>query len=125
MLETKCQENARAIAQQMKNSGGSGAGGINYSTTEQDTGLKWTDERSIYQNTYAFENAISLTKDSWTSTGVDAPGDKILSAIAYTSTGVFISGADINEGKIRLLNARANDAVSVSGMTITYVKPIV
>lgn len=124
MLECKCQENARAIAQQMKTSGGSG-GGISYSTEEQDTGLKWTDERSIYQNTYAFDNAVSLTADSWTSTGVDAPGNKILSAIAYTSTGVFTCGADINEDKIRLLNARANDAVSVIGMTITYVKAII
>ena len=124
MLECKCQENARAIAQQIKTSGGAG-GGISYSTEEQDTGLKWTDERNIYQNTYAFDNAVSLTADSWSSTGVDAPGDKILSAIAYTSTGVFTCGADINEGKVRLLNARANDAVSVSGMTITYVKAII
>ena len=124
MLEMKCQENARAIAQQIKTSGTSG-GGISYSTTEQDTGLKWTDERSIFQNTYAFENAVSLTADSWTSTGVDAPGDKILSAVAYTSTGVFSCGADINESKVRLLNARANDAVSVTGMTITYVKAII
>ena len=123
MLEVKGQLNALGVAQQIKTSGGSG-GGISYSTTEQDTGLKWTDDRSIYQNTYAFENAVSLTADSWTSTGVDAPGDKILSAIAYTSTGVFTCGADINESKIRVLNARANDAVSITGITITYVKAL-
>lgn len=51
MLELKCQENARAIAQQIKTSGG-GASGINYSTDEQDTGLKWLDGNSIYQKTF-------------------------------------------------------------------------
>ena len=28
-----------------------GAGGINYSTTEQDTGLKWIDNKTVYQKT--------------------------------------------------------------------------
>lgn len=32
--------------------GGSTSGGVNYSTEEQDTGLKWTDGRTIYQKTY-------------------------------------------------------------------------
>lgn len=31
--------------------GGSGAGGIDYSETEQDTGLKWIDGNEIYQLT--------------------------------------------------------------------------
>lgn len=31
--------------------GGSGAGGIDYSTDEQDTGLKWIDGKNIYQKT--------------------------------------------------------------------------
>lgn len=35
---------------------GIGGGGVNYSTTEQDTGLKWVDGRTIYQKTYVFEN---------------------------------------------------------------------
>lgn len=30
----------------------SGGGGVNYSTTEQDTGLTWIDGRPIYQRTY-------------------------------------------------------------------------
>ena len=32
---------------------GIGGGGVNYSTTEQDTGLKWIDGRTIYQRTFA------------------------------------------------------------------------
>ena len=34
--------------------GGSGAGGINYSETEQDTGIKWIDGKAIYQRTFEF-----------------------------------------------------------------------
>ena len=43
-------------------SGGSGSGGgIDYSTTEQDTGLKWIDGRPIYQRTYYMEQLYSGT----------------------------------------------------------------
>jgi hypothetical protein len=36
---------------------GVGGGGVDYSTTEQDTGLKWIDGRTIYQKTFVFENS--------------------------------------------------------------------
>lgn len=35
---------------------GGGGGGVNYSTTEQDTGLKWVDGKTIYQKTFLFNN---------------------------------------------------------------------
>ena len=38
---------------------GGGAGGINYSTTEQDTGLKWVDGKEIYQITLDIDSASS------------------------------------------------------------------
>lgn len=41
--------------------GSGGGGGVNYSTEEQDTGLKWIDGGSIYQTTYALENITSST----------------------------------------------------------------
>lgn len=123
MLEVKGQLNALGVAQQIKASGG-GSSLINYSTEEQDTGIKWLDDRDIFQKTYSFENAVSLTKDSYTSTGVDAPGEKLVGVTAYTTTGIFACGGDINEGKIRLLNPRANDAVPVIGMTVLYVKAL-
>ena len=44
--------------------GGSGAGGIDYSTEEQDTGLKWTDGKKIYQRTIS-SSAVSLNENSW------------------------------------------------------------
>ena len=35
------------------------AGGISYSTTEQDTGLKWIDNKPIYQITYDISSITS------------------------------------------------------------------
>ena len=35
--------------------GGGGGGGVNYSTTEQDTGLKWIDGKTVYQITVELE----------------------------------------------------------------------
>lgn len=50
------------------NVGGSG-GGVNYSTTEQDTGLKWIDGRTIYQRTFVEHlNSISTGWNSLHST---------------------------------------------------------
>ena len=36
-------------------------GGANYSTTEQDTGILWTDGRHIYQKTFVLDSAWQLT----------------------------------------------------------------
>lgn len=43
----------------LKFNSGSSQGGIDYSLTEQDTGLKWIDGREIYQRTLYFPNPIS------------------------------------------------------------------
>ena len=50
---------------------GIGGGGVDYSTSEQDTGLKWIDGRTIYQRTFAeHRNSIStgwnlLSSSTW------------------------------------------------------------
>lgn len=41
------------------NESGGGGGGIDYSTTEQDTGLTWVDGRPIYQKTYYVDGLTS------------------------------------------------------------------
>ena len=82
MLELKCQENARAIAQQIKTSGGGGASGINYSTDEQDTGLKWIDEKPIYQKTVTTLSVEIAQANTFVSTGISATGiDSLIDAI--------------------------------------------
>lgn len=41
--------------------GGSSGGGIDYSTTEQDTGLKWVNGETIYQKTIYYAGGVSGT----------------------------------------------------------------
>lgn len=52
--------------------GGGGGGGVNYSTTEQNTGLKWHDGKDIYQRTFTPNLTLST---SWQAviemTGID------------------------------------------------------
>lgn len=61
------------------------AGGISYSTEEQDTGLKWIDGKSIYQKTLFIENAPS--NDS----GTYPIADNIDRVITYN--GIFYNSA--------------------------------
>lgn len=89
MLETKCQENSRAIAQQIKASGSSTASaitydntssgltaddvqeaidelasrGVKYSTTEKVIG-KWTDGSDVYQRTFILEEGVNFANGS-------------------------------------------------------------
>lgn len=89
MLETKCQENSRAIAQQIKASGSSTASAITYdntssgltaddvqeaidelasrgdaySTTEKVVG-KWTDNSDVYQRTFILDEGVNFANGS-------------------------------------------------------------
>lgn len=50
------------IAQELQNAGGGGV--VDYSTTEQDTGVKWIDGKNIYQKTIEFGALpVSTQKD--------------------------------------------------------------
>lgn len=46
------------------NESGGGGGGINYSTTEQDTGLKWIDGKTIYQKTFTGTTPASSSNNT-------------------------------------------------------------
>lgn len=47
------------------------AGGVNYSTTEQDTGLKWIDGKTIYQKTVVKSDSITSGVDNAVLHGID------------------------------------------------------
>ena len=89
MLESKCQENARAIAQQIKGSGASSASDVSYdntssgltaddvqeaidelasgvhtySTTKKVVG-KWTDNSDVYEQVFTLEEGVNFASGS-------------------------------------------------------------
>ena len=64
------------------------AGGISYSTEEQDTGLTWVDDKKIYQKTIYIETATLSSASPYTSAALDIALDKVFSTelIANQST---------------------------------------
>lgn len=73
------------------------AGGVSYSTEEQDTGLTWVDGSKIYQKTLFIENAPSNDSASYT---IADDLDRVISydGMFYGSTGgaedLFYSRSD-------------------------------
>ena len=51
--------------------------GVDYSITEQDTGIKWVDGKDIYQKTFVFEN-ISITPQNPVKIGEISEGDNVI-----------------------------------------------
>lgn len=120
--------------------GGGAGGGVNYSTTEQDTGLKWVDGKSIYQKTFLFnnlttgENVLELGNSS----DFDVVIDYEFTCIRNNDRYVNIGFTNVwGEATISLFNFRNVDnklKVSVTSgyyaasdfyITIRYTKPTV
>ena len=60
----------------------SGGGGIDYSTTEQNTGRKWIDGSDIYERTYVIPiSAISGNTTIYLATGTTTSGDSNIKAV--------------------------------------------
>ena len=86
--------------------GGGGGGGITYSTTEFDTGDKWTDGRSIYCKviTGTFASTVQkITTDGFYDIVLDVKGfctdyagNKSVVNSGYTNNG-YIVGVYVNE----------------------------
>lgn len=127
MLETKCQENARAIAQQIKATG-SGSASHTYSTTEARVG-KWIDDSDVYEITLTID--IAFPYNSWATTEVDMSGiAKIIDceATSFSGSGTIpincaISGAN----KLQVMNMRdvSYGDTCKFYLTIRYIKSII
>lgn len=57
--------------QSTKGGGGSSGGGVDYSTTEQNTGLKWIDGKPIYQKTFNLTFSSNFMTVDLTSLNID------------------------------------------------------
>lgn len=115
--------------QSTKGGGGSSGGGIDYSTTEQDTGLKWIDGKPIYQKTF------NITANSY----VDISSlniDKVVSSdgIMELSNNVFYHlniygdanykafyGTDVGAGRINTTVGSGWTATNIC-VTLRYTK---
>ena len=65
---------------------GIGGGGVDYSTSEQDTGLKWIDGKTIYQKTIVLDSELNITSSGATIPNTNFSGlniENIVNATAY------------------------------------------
>lgn len=106
--------------------GGSSAGGVNYSTNEQNTGIKWTDGKDIYCKTFT---NVSCPMNSYTTSldlGVEA--DTVVKiegnnqAIVNPTTEIVFNAyyAKVNKvsGSNTILNP-TNQLASLTNVTLT------
>lgn len=97
------------------------AGGINYSTEEQDTGLKWINDDAIYQKT--FSGSFSMTGTSWTSFGDVTNEDILISASAQDESGqVYAISAGFADTKTKLAAYNPFSTRVFTTITLQYTK---
>ena len=117
--------------------GGSSGGGINYSTTEQNTGLKWIDGKDIYQITIQTSLPLVATDGTMAYADISFAGvDSVIKLVAqfsdtnsvyftpYLSNGLRIVKTYYNKSTQKIM--LATDSVSFSEVpciiTIQYTK---
>ncbi len=98
---------------------------VNYSTEEQNIGIKWIDDKPIYQKTYELQSEITVTNTwDWTSLGISA-GDieTYVSVVAQNNSGTcwVVNCATVN-GNIAMSTGRNQDTIGVKKFTILYTK---
>ena len=99
--------------------------GVDYSTTEQNTGLKWIDGKDIYQKTFSTSNSFTIGVD-WTSTGLEiADAEMIIGGkfIRYESHGI-VSSCDynLNSGVVRVNRIAQLSCTNGYAITAYYTK---
>lgn len=104
------------------------AGGVDYSTEEQDTGRKWIDGSAIYVKSWIWDSPITISANSaktLTSSGVTIPdGNYIIRAEVvstadkrvYSTFYVGYSGSDIE------IYNPVGSAFALGALTLYYTK---
>lgn len=101
--------------------GGGGGGGVNYSTEEQDTGLKWLNGETIYQKT--FTGAFSMTGTAWTSFADVTDEDILISASAQDESGqVYAISGGFADTKTKLAAYNPFSTRVFTAITLQYTK---
>lgn len=103
------------------------SGGVpDYSTTEQATGQKWIDGKDIYFKTVVPAEELTLTSQTWTSTGESGSGiSTIVNAFGVDSNGsyfTFNATPDVSStGYIGFLQTRSQ-SITITKFVIFYTK---
>ena len=108
-------------------SGGSGGGGVDYSTTEQNTGIKWIDNSPIYQLSFAITSDTNISTNWLTLLDVSTMGISMLingnvacvnASDPYSFTPMFRT----YRGNLQIANSMSIRLQSGSYITIQYTK---
>lgn len=114
--------------------GGGGGGGVNYSTSEQDTGLKWIDGKTIYQKSFSQDSyssnvgsigsGVTNVIDVRGTAQYNITGESWYCPVSYAYTGGAVSiGCQINptNGNITLTGTEAQRFTKIR-LTVYYTK---
>lgn len=105
-------------------------GGVDYSLTEQDTGLKWIDGKSIYQTTFSF--TATLSPSDWAQIGTISNLSQPISAEICTAYGGthWIFGNDYAkvrvdaDGAVLYYSEQMGSSTAQFYITVRYTKTI-
>lgn len=105
--------------------GGGGAGGVDYSTTEQNTGRKWIDGKDIYVCTWNKPTTVlNFTANTWVDSTVPASLliDKVINS-EFIVNGAILAMSCAKSSTVFLLNSpRALSTSEGFALTVYYTK---
>ena len=102
--------------------------GVNYSTSEQNTGIKWVNGKDVYVKTVMFSSpVIAPTSNSWVLTGyTDLTIEDIIDAKLFYSDTVLRYYPGIvtvsNNDELEFMHFRSVQNIGFEGFTIYYTK---
>ncbi len=119
------------IAEKWKNVANSGGGGSSiivdghiYSTTEKQIGV-WLNGKPIYEKTYELQSAITVSFNSWSSSGISTSGiEQLINVITYYNS-ICWGGSiltTIDQGDFRFQTARNGATCSLNKFVVQYTK---
>lgn len=99
---------------------------VSYSTTEQATGQKWIDGKDIYFKTVELAEELTITSQTWTSTGVSGSDiSTIINAFGNDANGSFFNlnaTPDVSStGNVGFLQTRSQ-SISITKFVLFYTK---
>lgn len=119
------------IAEKWKNKPNSGGGGNAiivdghvYSATEKQVGV-WLNGKPIYEKTYELQTAITVSYNSWSSSGISTSGiEQLINVITYYNATCWGGSilTTIDQGDFRFQTARNGASCSLNKFVVQYTK---